>query len=300
MDSSATTSTTLLDIDSRTALFEKQRPRLLQLAYGLLGTRADAEDIVQDAFLRLGRIDPESLRNPEAWLTTVVTHLALDRLRSARHQREIYVGSWIPEPFVEYRNPEQEQITRSNLAIAVLFLLEQLRPQERAVFLLREVFDVSYAVIAGLIGKSEQTCRQIFSRTRSRVGELSKSTPADFKTKAELVDRYAEAILSGDEQSLLNLMTDDAVLYSDGGGKVAATINPIYGAERIIRLIQGLGAKNAGRYSRIAVLVNGEPGLLSLLDGKADSVLAFEFEGNRIARIFGIRNPDKLKYLPGG
>ena len=117
------------------------------------GTRADAEDIVQDAFLRLGRIDPESLRNPEAWLTTVVTHLALDRLRSARHQREIYVGSWIPEPFVEYRNPEQEQITRSNLSIAVLFLVEQLRPQERAVFLLREVFDVSYAVIAGLIGE---------------------------------------------------------------------------------------------------------------------------------------------------
>jgi len=300
VDSSATTSTTLLDIDSRTALFEKQRPRLLQLAYGLLGTRADAEDIVQDAFLRLGRIDPESLRNPEAWLTTVVTHLALDRLRSARHQREVYVGSWIPEPFVEYRNPEQEQITRSNLSIAILFLLERLRPQERAVFLLREVFDVSYIAIAGIIGKSEQTCRQIFSRTRSRIDELSKSTPADFTTKAELVDRYAEAILSGDEQSLLALMTDDAVLYSDGGGKVAATINPIYGAKRIIRLIQGLGAKNAGRYSRIAVLVNGEPGLLSLLDGKADSVLAFEFEGNRIARIFGIRNPDKLKYLPGG
>ena len=298
MDSREQTSTALLDIDSRTALFEQQRPRLLQVAYGLLGTRADAEDIVQDAYLRLGRIDPESLRNPEGWLTTVVTHLALDRLRSARHQREVYVGSWLPEPFVEFRNPEQEQITRSNISIAVLFLLEQLRPQERAIFLLREVFDVSYSMIAEVIGKSEQTCRQILSRTRSRIDELSKRTTADFNTKAELVERYADAILSGDEQKLLTLMTDDAVLYSDGGGKIAANINPIYGVERIIRLIQGLGAKNAGRYSRIAVLVNGEPGLLSLLDGKPDTVLAFEFEGNRIARLFGIRNPDKLKYLP--
>jgi RNA polymerase sigma-70 factor (ECF subfamily) len=287
-------------MDSRTALFEQQRPRLLQLAYGLLGARADAEDIVQDAYLRLGRVDPEALRNPEGWLTTVVTHLALDRLRSARHQREVYVGSWLPEPFVEFRNPEQEQITRSDVSIAILFLLEQLRPHERAVFLLREVFDVSYSAIAGIIGKSEQTCRQIFSRARSRIGELSKRTDADFNAKAELVDRYADAVLSGDEQALLAVMTDDAVLYSDGGGKIAATINPIYGVERIIRLIQGLGAKNAGRYSRIAVLVNGEPGLLTFLDGKPDTVLAFEFEGNRIARTFGIRNPDKLKYLPGG
>lgn len=291
--------TALLDLDSRATLFEQQRPRLLQLAYGMLGARADAEDIVQDAFLRLGRVDPESLRNPEGWLTTVVTHLALDRLRSASRQREVYVGSWIPEPFVEFRNPEQEQIAKSNISIAILFLLEQLRPQERAVFLLREVFDISYSTIAEIIGKSEQTCRQIFSRTRSRIDELSKHTDADFDTKAELVDRYADAILSGDEQKLLALMTDDAVFYSDGGGKVAANINPIYGVERIIRFIRGLGAKYAGRYSRIAVLVNGEPGLLTLLDGKPDTVLAFEFEHNRIARTFGIRNPDKLKYLSG-
>jgi RNA polymerase sigma-70 factor (ECF subfamily) len=289
----------LLDIDSRAALFEQERPRLLQLAYGLLGTRADAEDVVQDAFLRLGRVDPQSLRNPEGWLTTVVTHLALDGLRSARRQREVYVGSWIPEPFVEYRNPEQEQVTRSNLSIAILFLLEQLRPQERAVFLLREIFDVSYAAIADMIGKSEQTCRQILSRTRSRIDELSRRTTADFNTRAELVERYADAILSGDERSLMALMTGDAVLYSDGGGKIAANINPIYGAERILRLIQGLRAKNAGRYSHTAVLVNGEPGLLTLLDGKPDTVLAFEFEGNHIARMFGVRNPDKLKYLPG-
>jgi RNA polymerase sigma-70 factor (ECF subfamily) len=285
-------------MDARTALFERQRPRLVQLAYGLLGTRADAEDIVQDAYLRLDRVDPESLRNPEGWLTTVVTHLALDRLRSARHQREVYVGCWLPEPFVEFRNPEQEQITRSNISIAILFLLEQFRPQERAVFLLREVFDVSYSTIAEVIGKSEQTCRQILSRTRSRIDELSKRTTADFSSKAELVGRYADAILSGDERKLLALMPDDAVLYSDGGGKIAANINPIYGVDRIIRLIQGLAAKNAGRYSRVAVLVNGEPGLLSLLDGKPDTVLAFEFEGKRIARVFGIRNPDKLRCLP--
>jgi RNA polymerase sigma-70 factor (ECF subfamily) len=299
VSSNAQISTALIDIDARTALFERQRPRLLQLAYGLLGARADAEDVVQDAYLRLGRVDPESLRNPDNWLTTVVTHLALDRLRSAQRRREIYVGSWLPEPFVEFRSPEQEQITRSDISIAILFLLEQLRPRERAVFLLREVFDVSYGAIAEIIGKSEQTCRQIFSRARSRIGAFSKHTAEEFHARAELVDRYADAILSGDAQKLIALMTDDAVFYSDGGGKVAANINPIYGVQRITRFIQGLGAKHVGRHSSVAVLVNSEPGLLTLLDGKPDTVLAFGFEDNRIACLFGIRNPDKLKYLPG-
>jgi RNA polymerase sigma-70 factor (ECF subfamily) len=214
-------------------LFERERRRLLSVAYGLLGSLAEAEDVLQDAYLRLDQTDFASIRRPEAWLTTVVSRLALDRLRSARHRRESYPGEWLPEPVFDAPLAEQVEITRARLSVACLHLLEKLQPQERAVFVLREVFEYGYREIAGMLGKSEAACRQLMTRARARLGREEPRQPADQASLRPVVDRFISALKAGDEQALLNLLAPDAVLFADGGGKVPSVLNPIYGADRI-------------------------------------------------------------------
>ena len=282
-------------IEEKGAFFEAQRGRLGRIAYGVLGSSSDAEDVVQDAYLRFELTGEEQLKSREAWLTTVVTRLAIDRLRSASHQREIYPGTWLPEPVVEVRNQEELQVDRSELTVGLLFVLERLRPVERAVFLLREAFDTSYHDIAQIVERSEPACRQMYVRARERVQRESGGS-YDFAGKEAMVERYVTAILEGDEQKLIDAVTEDVILFSDGGGKIAANINPIYGADKMVRFLKGVLRKFPfDKLEYRPAIVNGEPGLLVLRNGKLDSVLAFRFNRDRIGAIYNVRNPDKLR-----
>jgi RNA polymerase sigma-70 factor (ECF subfamily) len=273
-------------------VFERQRPRLLSIAYGLLGSLAEAQDVVQDAYLRFQDADFESLRQPEAWLTTVVSRLALDQLRSARHRREIYPGQWLPEPVFNAPLAEQRQITRSRLSLAFLHLLEKLRPEERAIFVLREVFEYSFGEIAAIVGKSDAACRQMMTRARAQLGTGAPEPREAASTEA--IERFLDALEAGDEQALMGVLAPGAVFYGDGGGKVRAVVNPVYGAERIVRFFLGLARKYPGRFSRNRIDVNGEPGVLTLLDGKLNSVAGLAWRDGRIAAIYNVLNPDKL------
>lgn len=282
--------------EDKGVFFETQRGRLGRIAYGLLGSPSDAEDVVQDAYLRFELTGEEKLKSREAWLTTVVTRLAIDKLRSASRQREVYPGTWLPEPVVANRNQEQLQMSRSELTVALLFVLEQLRPVERAVFLLREAFEISYREIAQIVESTETSCRQMYVRARERVQRESGAASYDLAGKKAIVERYATAISEGDEQKLIDAVTEDVILFSDGGGKIAANINPIYGSGKMVRFLKGVLRKFPfDKLEHLPAIVNGEPGLLLLRNGTLDSVLAFRFDRNRISAIYNVRNPDKLR-----
>ncbi|MEZ5365374.1 MAG: RNA polymerase sigma factor SigJ [Bryobacterales bacterium] len=276
-------------------IFERERSRLLSIAYGLLGSLAEAQDVVQDAYLRFESADVAALRQPAAWLTTVVSRLALDLLRSARRRREVYPGEWLPEPVFDAPLQEQRQITRSRLSIALLHLLETLGPEERAVFVLREVFERSYAEIAEIVGKSAAACRQAMTRARQRIAAQAPATPAP----PDLAEQFLAALDAGDEHALMQLLAPDAVLYGDGGGKALAVVNPVFGAERIVRFYLGLRRKYGDRFDRRPSVVNGEPGLIALLDGAMNSVTALAWRDGRITALYNVLNPDKLHSSTG-
>jgi RNA polymerase sigma-70 factor (ECF subfamily) len=274
---------------------------LLSVAYGFLGSLAEAEDVLQDAYLRLDQMDFDSLRQPEAWLTTVVSRLALDQLRSARRRRETYPGEWLPEPVFDAPLAEQNEITRSRLSVAFLHLLEKLKPEERAVFVLREVFEYSHREIAGMLGKSEAACRQMMTRARARLDTHmppgSDETPhvADPAAMRPLVDRFVSALTAGDEQALLQMLAPDAVLFGDGGGKVQAVVNPIHGADRIVRFFVGLAHKYPGRFTQSVTTINAEPGIKTFSDGELSGVTAIACNNGRITQLHAVLNPEKLR-----
>jgi RNA polymerase sigma-70 factor (ECF subfamily) len=277
-------------VGAEIAIFERERGRLMALAYGFLGSHAEAEDVVQEAWLRYHQAD--ALRQPEAWLTTVVSRIALDRLRSAQRRREMYPGTWLPEPVSELPDPESTQAMRSLLSVGFLHLLEMLAPEERAVVVLREAFERSYDDIAEVIGKSAAACRQLFSRAMKRL-KRDKAGPVATVPES-LVQEFIEALASEDEQRVLGLLAEDAILFSDGGGRVRAALNPIYGSDKIARFFSGVLRKSGpGYWVRIAQ-VNGEPALLAFADGHS-AVLTFSFDGSRITALHFIGNPDKLR-----
>jgi RNA polymerase sigma-70 factor, ECF subfamily len=272
------------------ALFEKERGRLVALAYRMLGSRSDAEDIVQECYLRWhGNTEP--VRSAEAWFTTVVTRLAIDHLRSAQVRREVYTGTWLPEPVVE-RKAWSSLETASELSIAFLYLLERLSPEERAAFVLREGFDYSYDVVAEILNKSEAACRKLVQRAKSR---LHQERPRQ-NVNTGIIERYVDAVLAQDEQTLVALLSAEVREFSDGGGKVNAAVNPIEGASRVARLLLGLARKYDGRFSIERVVVNSEPGLIIWIDG-APVVASFETDGTRITAIYHILNPEKLSSI---
>jgi RNA polymerase sigma-70 factor (ECF subfamily) len=277
-------------MEEPTAIFERERRRLIGLAYGLLGSHSEAEDIVQDAWFRFHEAVDE-MRQPEAWLTTVVSRLALDRLRSAQHRRETYPGVWLPEPVSALPDPESTQSTRSLLSIGFLHLLERLRPEERAVVVLRTAFDRSYQEIAAVIGKTESACRQILSRAQRRLHEGGAERLGS--VPQAVVQQCIEALAAEDEQRLLALLAGDAVLYGDGGGRVPSVLNPIYGAARISRFFLGLLRKYPNRFHSQITWANGQPAMLVTSDAHA-SVLALSFDGNRVTAFHLISNPEKL------
>src|SRR5690606_10769990 len=284
-------------MDERTRLFDEQRPRLLGLAYRMLCVMADAEDVLQDAYLRWRSVDISELDSPQAWLTTVVTRLSIDRLRRARIEREAYVGPWLPEPLSDRHvpSPESALALEGDLSIAFLVLLETLSPNERAAFLLHDILDEDYADVAAMLGKSEAACRQMVHRARERVTAKRRRFIVDDKTRTEMLRKFIDAANGGDRKALKALLAPDATLISDGGGKAIAARRPLHGAERIAWLWYAVAKRSGDRIGRRIVRANGEPALAQYFDGRLHSVAVIETDGERIHRHYTIANPDKLR-----
>jgi len=280
--------------------FAKLRPRLFAIAYRMLGTRADAEDVLQDAWLRWHQADQAALQSAEAWLVTVVTRLAIDRLRAAKTEREAYVGWWLPEPLVELdeRTPEAAAELAGELSVALLWVLERLSPEERAAFLLRQVFDHDYDEIAVLLGKSEAACRQMVHRAAERLQQERPRFEVPKDAHQRLVARFMRAARCGEREAIKDLLADNVQLVGDGGGKVPSFMKILRGAHRIANLYWALWKKNPGRVVYRMAQLNGEPGLLRYVDGRLESAQAFVTDGERIVAIYAVRNPDKLTGIP--
>jgi RNA polymerase sigma-70 factor (ECF subfamily) len=275
------------------------RGRLLGLAYRMLGSRSDAEDVVQDAYLRFA--GAREVQNPEAFLVTVVTRLCLDRLRSAKAQREIYVGPWLPEPVFDADglSPDAATELADDLSFALLLALDRLSPLERAAFLLHDVFDIQFAEVAQMIDRTEVACRQLATRARRAVREARPAPPAPPDNHARLLSAFGEAVVSGDVSRLAGMLHEDAIALTDGGGRKTAALNPIKGADKIARFFVSLAAKNADRNVRIEpAVINGILGALIYIDGKVDHSVSMAIDGERIAAIYIVRNPNKLRHVP--
>jgi len=285
---------------SHLATFDQHRGLLFSVAYRMLGSVADAEDMVQEAFLRWLRTSGEDIRSPRALLITIVSRLCINHLQSARIQREEYIGQWLPEPLVTdpRSDPHGKLRIDESLSMAFLLLLERLTPIERAVFLLREVFSYKYSEIEETVGQTETNCHQILRRARKHVGVLRPRFKAAGSEHDEILERFLKASRSGDMDGLIALLSKDIVLHSDGGGKTIAVPNLIYGAERvgrgILRSIKKLVPENL--VSRSAQ-INGEPGFVGYLDGKPFSVITLHVTKGRIREIYVVSNPEKLKHL---
>lgn len=279
----------------RTGQFEGLRRHLFLLAYRMLGTRADAEDVVQEAYLRWLGASDEDIRMPKSFLMTVVSRLSLDTLKSAQRKREVYTGQWLPEPLVESLGAQRLEMAES-LSIAFLHMLELLSPTERIAFLLREIFDASYSELAETLETSEENCRQIVARARKRIQAKRPRFSVDREKHIQVLREFMTACASGDPVRLTELLRQDAVLYADGGGKVTAALNPIVGANHIARFISGLAKQ--GKFGELRaefVTVNGQPGALMFVGDRLGSVLDLTVdESNRVERIFLVVNPDKL------
>jgi len=275
--------------------FEALRGRLFGLAYRMLGSRADAEDIVQEAYVRWHEAGRGRVENPEAWLVTTTSRLAIDRLRRLKTEREAYVGPWLPEPIVTQELPDRNLDLADDLSMAFLTLLERLAPDERAAFLLHDVFDVDYDQIASVLERSESACRQVVHRARERVRGDRKRFDATESAKATLLQTFLAAMDARDEQALLALFAPDATWTADGGGKAGAAPVPIVGADRIARLVIGLREKfwAADRTIEVAT-VNGETGLCIRDGHRLTATLSIATDGERIFAVYAVVNPDKL------
>ena len=279
------------------AEFEALRPRLLRVAYATLGSRAEAEDVVQEAWLRLARADAGEIRDLPAWLTTVAGRLALDALGSARARRERYYGEWLPKPVVgEAPDPADQVTLDESVSYALLTVLEQLSPAERTAFVLHDVFGHSFDEVAEAVGRTPQAARQLASRARRHVEAGRPRFPATRDEQREVVSAFMSAALDGDVDGLLAVLDPEVTMRADGGGRVPTVRHPLHGADHVARTLAGFARVRTGRGE--IVDVNGMPGLLIESEGER-SVLAFTVDGGRITTIDAVRNPDKLGRVPG-
>ncbi len=287
------------------AVFEAERPRLHGLAYRMLGSLADADDVVQETAIRWQRLGDDgrsAIERPAAWLTTVCSRLALDQLSSARRRREIYVGPWLPEPVLTdvaaSGDPADDVERAETLTLGFLVVLDRLAPVERAVFLLADVFGESFADIAQAVGRSEEACRQIASRARRRVrDERRVAASTGSGDREQLFHAFLAACLAGDVDALRDLLLDDVVLVSDGGADVRAARHPIVGIHRVTRFVVGLAQRTPPDAAMELHEINHEPGMVVLRDGRPWMVMAVEIRDDRIAAVRMVLNPDKLRHL---
>lgn len=279
--------------------FNHYRAYLFAIAYRMLGSVMDTEDMVQETYLRWQKTGGDEIAAPKSYLAAIITRLCIDHLRSARVQRETYVGEWLPEPLLSDMNPtNDEQVMLSeSLSMAFLVLLESLSPTERAAFLLRDVFDYAYDEVAQMVGKSETSCRQMVSRARRRLRDGRPRFEAANAEQQQIMFQFTQACLHGDMAGLLTLLAEDVVEYSDGGGKAKTAINPIYGADRVARFFLGIIKKAPPGVTLQFGVANGQPALITYLDGRAYNVAILDIENGRIRRIYVVVNPDKLKHI---
>lgn len=282
--------------------FETYRPLMFSIAYRMLGSATDAEDIVQEAYLRYQGKNEGEIISPKAFLTTIVTRLCLNQLQSAHEQRETYIGPWLPEPVLtdthEEFAPANQAELHDSLSIAFLALLENLTPLERAVFLLREVFDYDYAEIAEITGQAEPACRQMFSRARKHITEQRprfKPTPQEHR---EMLDQFLQAIGTGDVDGLVEMLAEDVTLWADGGGKIRGAVrHPLHGQEPVARFLVGSTRLARGPLHTEIAEVNGEPGVVIYMEDRAFLVLAISIDEGKVSEVRVIGNPDKLNWI---
>lgn len=285
-------------------LYEELRPLMFSIAYRMVGSASDAEDIVQEAFLRFHRESGKgtAIDSPRAYLSAITTRLSIDHLRSARVRRERYFGTWLPEPVLTDPGSDvaQHAETADSLSMAFLVLLESLTPVERAVFLLREVFDYEYEEIAAVVGKSEENCRQIAVRARRQIEAKRPRFEASRQRREELARRFFEAVMNGDTTGLIDLLAADVVVYADGGGKGPAFPRPVYGRDKVARLLLGTadGGRRLGVIGMRIVTINGQPGALFLdAEGRPIAVATVDVADDLVQTVRAISNPEKLRHL---
>lgn len=276
--------------------FQRERGRLFGIAYRMLGSVRDAEDVLQDAYLRWHGVDHAAVEHPRAYLARLVARLCLDALKSAHARRTEYFGVWLPEPLVGAAedDPAAPQELADDLSLAFLLLLERLTPVERAVFLLRESFGFSHREVAEVVGKTEENSRQIERRARRRLAEARRPAPADPAEHDRLLLGFLRAVQEGDVDGLVGMLAEDAAAYSDGGGKAHAAVNPVLGAERVARFLVGITRKAPPGWEVRPAVVNGRAGVVSYVDGRPHGVLSIQAEDGRIRAVFLVVSPDKL------
>jgi RNA polymerase sigma-70 factor, ECF subfamily len=286
-------------MDARADVFASARPTLFAIAYRMLGSVMDAEDLVQEAYLRWEEAAETEVRSPLAYLTTIVTRLAINQLRAARTKRETYVGPWLPEPLVTEDTPDRVELAES-LSMAFLVLLERLAPVERAAFLLHEVFDFEYAEIARVVDKTEANCRQLVARARKRIGTPGARFEADPAQAKRLVEQFTAASFAGDLEGLVALLAEDITLWGDSDGKVpGAALKPVHGASSVARFALGVMQRIVPQETIVRPTeINGQPGFIAYVSGRPLSALIFDIRNGRIQTIYAVGNPDKLQSLP--
>ena len=282
--------------DPSTEAFERCRPRLARLAYRMLGSTAEADDVVQDAFLRWREVDPAAVREPEAYLMRTVARLCLDQLKSARARREQYVGPWLPEPIID-PVAEAEAERADEVTLGLMVALERLSPRERAAFLLHDVFDMPFEEVAGAIGRDPAACRQLASRARAHVRAERPRYRVSPEEGQAIARAFFRAVQLGDVAQLQSLLASDVVHYADGGGKRAATLNPIHGRDKVVRMFEGFARKLRSADARwvCGATIDGLPGFIAYDPDGFLQTTALEVEDGRITAIYAVRNPDKLR-----
>ena len=279
--------------------FNHHRPLLFSIAYRMLGTVTDAEDMVQETFLRWQQTASSTVRSAKTYLTTITTRLCIDHLRSARVQREQYVGTWLPEPMLTQQSENSTDLMElaDSLSIAFLTVMERLSPIERAVFLLRDVFEYDYDEIGQMIGKSPTNCRQILRRAKQHLADQRPRFPVSRPQQKQITAQFLDASTKGDLQDLLLLLAKDVTFCSDGGGKVVAVLKPIYGAVKVARMLLAIRRKWLLNSVSHLADINGQPGMIQYLDGHIHSVMTFEIVDGCIQSIYSVRNPEKLERI---
>jgi len=284
--------------------FEAYRPLMMSIAYRMLGSMTEAEDIVQEAYIRYQGAAPEQVWSHRAYLSTIVTRLCLNQLQSARSKRETYIGPWLPEPVLtqpdDHLDPARQAERHESISIAFLTLLEELTPVERAVFLLREVFDFDYVEIGEIVGREEAACRQMFSRAKKHIAAHRSRFKPDPEAHRRMLDRFSEAVGSGDLDGLMALLAEDVTMWTDGGGKArGAALHPLKGREAVARFVLGSTRLLIGPFAPWIGEVNGEPALIVREEGEARIVLVITSDGKQIGEVRVIGNPDKLGWVRG-